>query len=92
MRTIEDELTEALVKAGAVHENSVGEELFSKISWTRAARTDKGVGAVGNVVGLKMITEPEGIVDRINAILPPSIQILSESFIFYPSQMNAILI
>ena len=28
---------------------------FHKISWTRAARTDKGVHATGNVVSFKML-------------------------------------
>ena len=38
--------------------------------WTRAARTDKGVSAVGQLVALKCIVDPPGLVDRINAALP----------------------
>jgi tRNA pseudouridine38-40 synthase len=40
------------------------------VHWTRAARTDKGVSAVGQVVALKCIIDPPGLVDRINAALP----------------------
>lgn len=42
----------------------------------RAARTDKGVSAVGQVVSLKMMVEPEGIIERINAALPPALCVL----------------
>ena len=42
----------------------------------RAARTDKGVSAVGQLVSLKMMVEPEGVVDRINAALPPALRVL----------------
>ena len=46
-----------------------------QVHWQRAARTDKGVSAVGQVVSLKMITEPEGAVDRINSHLPPQLRV-----------------
>ena len=42
----------------------------TQVHWQRAARTDKGVSAVGQVVSLKMVTEPEGVVERINDHLP----------------------
>lgn len=41
----------------------------------RAARTDKGVSAVGQVVSLMMVVNPVGIIDRINAALPPAIRV-----------------
>lgn len=41
--------------------------------WMRAARTDKGVSAVGQVVSLRMVVEPEGMVERINAALPDQV-------------------
>jgi hypothetical protein len=41
-----------------------------QVNWTRAARTDKGVSAVGQLVALKCIVDPPGLVDRINAALP----------------------
>ena len=40
----------------------------------RAARTDKGVSAVGQVVSLKAVLEPPGLVDRINAALPEQVR------------------
>lgn len=39
----------------------------------RAARTDKGVSAVGQVVSFKMVMEPEGMLERINANLPSQV-------------------
>lgn len=73
MKTIESELFKAFVKAGAVsHDNS---DDLRKSSFMRAARTDKGVHAAGNVVSLKMIVEDEDIVERINSHLPESIRI-----------------
>lgn len=44
-----------------------------QIHWMRAARTDKGVSAVGQVVSLKMVLEPEGMLQRINAALPDQV-------------------
>lgn len=73
MKTIESELFKAFVMAGAVsHDNSND---VRKSSFMRAARTDKGVHAAGNVVSLKMIVEDEDIVERINWHLPKSIKI-----------------
>jgi tRNA pseudouridine(38-40) synthase len=40
-------------KAGGIAECNYRD--FHKISWTRAARTDKGVHATGNVVSFKML-------------------------------------
>jgi hypothetical protein len=48
----------------------------------RAARTDKGVSAVGQVVSLKMVIEPEGVVDRINAALPDQVCAAGSSLCF----------
>jgi tRNA U38,U39,U40 pseudouridine synthase TruA len=47
---------------------------FLQIHFMRAARTDKGVSAVGQVVSLMMVVNPPGIIDRINAELPPAIR------------------
>jgi hypothetical protein len=41
------------------------------VHWSRAARTDKGVSAVGNVVSLKMLIGAPDLLQRINAALPP---------------------
>lgn len=45
------------------------------MKWMRCARTDKGVSAVGQVVSLKLILLPN-VVEKINAQLPPAIQVL----------------
>lgn len=46
-----------------------------QVSWARAARTDKGVNALGQVVSLNMVL-PEDVVEQINAHLPPTIRVL----------------
>lgn len=46
-----------------------------QIHWMRAARTDKGVSAVGQCVSLKMVLEPPGVLERINAALPEQIRV-----------------
>lgn len=48
---------------------------FSQIHFMRAARTDKGVSAVGQVCSLMMVIHPPGVVERINANLPPQIRV-----------------
>ena len=45
------------------------------MSWSRAARTDKGVSAIGQVVALKMMPK-DGILERINKLLPDQIRVL----------------
>ena len=45
------------------------------MGWARAARTDKGVNALGQVVSLNMVL-PEGVVEQINTHLPPSVRVL----------------
>ncbi|CAL8468878.1 g8419 [Coccomyxa elongata] len=73
-KTIEGELGKAMNKAGAISNENAGE--FSKVHWNRAARTDKGVSAAGNVVSLKMMIGYPDIVERINAHLPEQIRVL----------------
>jgi len=70
--TIEDVLEKALNKAGGISDDNFGD--MTKVSWMRAARTDKGVSAACNVVSLKMVLEPEGVLDRINEHLPEDIR------------------
>jgi len=53
--SIEDVLEEAVHKVGGIADSNYHD--FHKISWTRAARTDKGVHATGNVVSFKMIAK-----------------------------------
>lgn len=47
----------------------------AQVSWSRAARTDKGVSAVGQLVGLKLLWPHPDMAAAINAHLPPSVRI-----------------
>lgn len=47
------------------------------MQWNRAARTDKGVSAAGNVVSLKMMIAFPDTVERINSHLPEQVLHLS---------------
>ncbi|CAE6432605.1 unnamed protein product [Rhizoctonia solani] len=74
--TIENTLFNAMVKAGAVSEDNSDDPV--KVNLQRAARTDAGVHAAGNVVSLKMITEPPDTPDlvvKLNELLPPEIRV-----------------
>lgn len=70
--TVEEALEAALRGAGLVEHASVGD--FRKLEWTRAARTDKGVSAAGQVVGLRM-TRYEGWEEAVNSRLPEGVQV-----------------
>ncbi|KAJ2163123.1 tRNA pseudouridine synthase 1 [Coemansia sp. RSA 552] len=71
--TIEGELFKALCGAGAVsEENSVDQQ---KIQLQRAARTDKGVHAAGQVVSAKLIIEDPDVIQKINQGLPDQIRL-----------------
>ncbi|KAJ3976434.1 pseudouridine synthase [Lentinula raphanica] len=75
-RTIEGELFRALVTAGAVSKDNSEDPV--KVGLARAARTDAGVHAVGNIVSLKMIMSVPGVDDlraHINTLLPPDIRL-----------------
>ncbi|CAE6465403.1 unnamed protein product [Rhizoctonia solani] len=74
--TIENTLFDAMVKAGAVSKDNSDDPV--KVNFQRAARTDAGVHAAGNVVSLKMITEPPDTADlvcKLNELLPPEIRV-----------------
>ncbi|CAE6458384.1 unnamed protein product [Rhizoctonia solani] len=74
--TIENTLFAAMVKAGAVSKDNSDDPV--KVNFQRAARTDAGVHAAGNVVSLKMITEPSDtpdLVAKLNELLPPEIRV-----------------
>ena len=71
--TIEHELFEAFVKAGAVSKANSND--LKKSGFMRAARTDKGVHAGGNVISLKLIIEDPDILNKINDNLPPGIRV-----------------
>lgn len=72
-KTIEGELFKAFVEAGAISKNNSND--LKKSGFMRAARTDKGVHASGNMVSLKMIVEDEDIVEKINKHLPDQIRV-----------------
>ncbi|KAJ4883890.1 Pseudouridine synthase family protein [Raphanus sativus] len=72
-KTIEGELEEALFRAGAVTEIDRGKP--KQYDFTRCARTDKGVSAVGQVVSGRFHVDPPGFVDRLNANLPDQIRV-----------------
>ena len=70
--TVEDELERAIVAAGGISADNAGD--FSKVGWTRAARTDKGVSAVGQSISLRLMlehpTDRRDVITRINEKLP----------------------
>lgn len=72
-KTIEGDLFRAFVEAGAISKDNADDP--KKSSFMRAARTDKGVHAAGNVVSAKLIVEDETIVERINSFLPDQIRV-----------------
>lgn len=73
LKTIEDVLFKAFAEAGAISEENSTD--LKKNSFMRAARTDKGVHAAGNVVSLKLIIEDPDIISKINAALPEQIRV-----------------
>ncbi|KAI8889958.1 pseudouridine synthase [Backusella circina FSU 941] len=73
-RSIESELFTALCKAGAISKDNSDD--YKKSQWMRAARTDKGVHAAGNVISLKMqLPEDYDIIERINSFLPDQLRV-----------------
>ncbi|KAI0630861.1 pseudouridine synthase [Trametes polyzona] len=78
VRTIEGALFDALIKVGAVSQDNSDNP--TKVKLGRAARTDAGVHAAGNVVSMKLINVIPGVRDlvaRINEELPPEIRLWS---------------
>jgi tRNA pseudouridine38-40 synthase len=74
-KTIEDELEKAIFAAGAISESNFG--FFQKTGWNRAARTDKGVHAAGQIISLRLMVKPNGyneLTAAINSHLPPAIR------------------
>lgn len=82
--TIEDELENAILKAGGMLESNYGN--LHKVGWKRSSRTDKGVHSLATVITMKMEIpdgaweeDPDGIAlaDVINGHLPYNIRIFS---------------
>jgi tRNA pseudouridine38-40 synthase len=75
-RTIEDEVVDGLVKIGSISQGHADE--MNKMSFQRAARTDKGVSAAANLLSLKMELNEETTITSLNATLPKQIRVFSE--------------
>lgn len=80
VKTIENDLELAIYEAGFI--SSDNHENLKKVKWTRAARTDKGVHAISNVITLKMLLHDEDLendferqVREINGKLPSQIRL-----------------
>lgn len=71
-KTIEGDLFDAFVKAGAIHPFNADDP--KKSGFMRAARTDKGVHAAGNVISLKLMEDGD-LVKKMNEILPETIRV-----------------
>ncbi|KAI9472349.1 MAG: pseudouridine synthase [Benjaminiella poitrasii] len=75
--SIEGELFSVLCKANAISKDNATDP--KKSAWMRAARTDKGVHAAGNIISFKMQIMPDltpaEIVKGINDLLPAQIRV-----------------
>ncbi|WFD29584.1 tRNA pseudouridine(38-40) synthase [Malassezia sp. CBS 17886] len=79
VRTIEGDIFDAFCRAGAVSaENAVNP---NKVQLQRAARTDRGVHAAGNLLTLKLMLEPptlrdgQTLAEHVNTLLPDALRI-----------------
>lgn len=73
VKTIEADLFKAFADAGAVSPENADD--LKKNGFMRAARTDKGVHAAGNLISCKLIIEDPEIKDKINSFLPEQIRV-----------------
>lgn len=71
--TIEGTLFKAFGEAGAISQDNAKD--LKKNGFMRAARTDKGVHAGGNLISVKLIIEDPNIKDEINEHLPEGIRV-----------------
>ncbi|ETP45636.1 tRNA pseudouridine(38-40) synthase [Phytophthora nicotianae P10297] len=76
VKTIEAELERALFEAGGIAESNYG--FLQKIGWSRAARTDKGVHAAGQLLTAKLHVGDDiaGFMAKVNAALPEDIRVM----------------
>lgn len=74
LKTIESEIIKALLAAKLIPKEHA--ETPQKMSFQRAARTDKNVSAAGNVLSLKMLVEDDAV-EKINTHLPPEIRAIA---------------
>ncbi|XP_061171097.1 pseudouridylate synthase 1 homolog isoform X1 [Saccostrea echinata] len=71
--SIEEELLKALLKVGAITQDHYDKP--GAIHFQRAARTDKHVSAASNIISLKMVTNVENFLEKVNQELPNQIRI-----------------
>lgn len=71
--TIEGEVIKALLEVGVIPQEH--HDHPQKMSFQRAARTDKGVSAAGNLLSLKMLLNVDDLLDKINEKLPPAVRV-----------------
>ncbi|KAK6185577.1 hypothetical protein SNE40_007781 [Patella caerulea] len=72
--TIESELLSSLVKGNFITQEHADSP--QKIQFQRAARTDKGVSALGNVISLKIPVDSGHVAEKINQNLPDQIRVI----------------
>ncbi|KAI7728102.1 hypothetical protein M8C21_032977 [Ambrosia artemisiifolia] len=72
-KTIEFELQQALFLSGSIPQPD--RHCPKRFHFARAARTDKGVSAIGQVVSGTFYVDPHGFVERINNNLPGKIRV-----------------
>jgi tRNA pseudouridine38-40 synthase len=78
VKTIEGDIFDAFCQVGAISKDNAVNP--NKVGLQRAARTDRGVHAAGNLLTMKLILEPPGVsagqlVESVNKILPDLIRI-----------------
>lgn len=73
IKTIEGDIFKAFAEAGAISPENADD--LKKNGFMRAARTDKGVHAAGNVISCKLIIEDPDIKQKINDALPDQIRV-----------------
>ncbi|KAJ1917492.1 tRNA pseudouridine synthase 1 [Mycoemilia scoparia] len=84
-KTIELELLNALSQSGGISKDNSTD--LKKVGFQRAARTDKGVHAAGQVASLKMIIEDPDIIEKTNVFLPDQIRLWG--YVRTPGSFNA---
>lgn len=73
MRTIESDILKALTEVECTPQEHA--DIPQKMSFQRACRTDKGVSAVCNVLSMKIVTDIENLIEKINSKLSPQIRV-----------------
>lgn len=75
MPTIEQELLTAFLKSGLINEEEFNNP--SVMHFQRAARTDKGVSAIKQIVSMNVSQDANSLLPKINELLPSHIRLFS---------------